>query len=82
MISLPVTIAYLLTILQYMLKYHDVKTKGGVDFAEHLVAYYRAKESYFKDGSMLLQALKSWESKFSKDITDVSNITLRERLHK
>lgn len=82
MISLPVTIAHLLTILQYMLKYHDVKTKGGVDFAEHLVAYYRAKESYFKDGSMLLQALKSWESKFSKDITDVSNITLRERLHK
>ena len=68
--------------LQYMLKYHDVKTKGGVDFAEHLVAYYRAKESYFKDGSMLLQALKSWESRFSKDITEVSDITLRERLHK
>ena len=59
-----------------MLKYHDVKTKGGVDFAEHLVAYYRAKESYFKDGSMLLQALKSWESKFSKDITEVSDDTV------
>ena len=54
-----------------MMKYHDVKTKGGVDFAEHLVAYYRAKESYFKDGNTLLQALKSWEGKFSKDITEV-----------
>ena len=68
-----------LLLVQYMLKYHDVKTKGGVDFAEHLVAYYRAKESYFKDGSMLLQALKSWESKFSKDITEVSNTRLREK---
>lgn len=64
---------------QYMLKYHDVKTKGGVDFAEHLVAYYRAKESYFKDGGTLLQALKSWESKFSKDITEVSKLRERER---
>ena len=65
-----------------MLKYHDVKTKGGVDFAEHLVAYYRAKESYFKDGSMLLQALKSWESKFSKDITEVSALRGVYTLHK
>ena len=54
-----------------MMKYHDVKTKGGLDFAEHLVAYYRAKESYFKDGNTLLQALKIWESKLSKDITEV-----------
>ena len=67
------------SVTQYMLKYHDVKTKGGVDFAEHLVAYYRAKESYFKDGSMLLQALKSWESKFSKDITEVTSATLSKR---
>ena len=57
-----------------MMKFLDVKTKGGVDFAEHLIAYYRAKEGYFKDGSMLLQALKTWESKFGKDITEVGSL--------
>ena len=31
---------------QYMLKVNDVKTKRGVDFAEHLVGYYQAQETY------------------------------------
>jgi len=29
-----------------MLKVNDVKTKRGVDFAEHLVGYYQAQEAY------------------------------------
>lgn len=33
-------------VLQYMLKVNDVKTKRGVDFAEHLVGYYQAQEAY------------------------------------
>lgn len=31
---------------QYMLKVNDVKTKRGVDLAEHLVGYYQAQEKY------------------------------------
>ena len=30
---------------QYMLKFNDVKTKEGVDLAEHLIAYYHAQET-------------------------------------
>ena len=29
-----------------MLKVNDVKTKRGVDLAEHLVGYYQAQEKY------------------------------------
>ena len=72
---LCVLLCFAIVPVQYMMKYQDVKTKGGVDFAEHLVAYYRAKESYFMDGNTLLHALKSWESKFSKDITEVGGAT-------
>ena len=74
-----------------MLKVNDVKTKRGVDLAEHLVGYYQAQEkycmqrcslnllrftnfhlySYFSDGKTLLQALKSWESKFTAQISEV-----------
>lgn len=31
--------------LQYMLRFNDVKTKEGVDLAEHLIAYYHAQET-------------------------------------
>jgi len=60
-----------LGVCEYMLKVNDVKTKRGVDFAEHLVGYYQAQEAYFNDGKTLLQALKSWESKFTTQISEL-----------
>ena len=57
--------------LQYMLKFNDVKTKRGVDFAEHLLGFYQAQEGYFKDGNTLLQALKLWEAKLKKENGEV-----------
>ena len=56
---------------QYLLKYNDVKTKRGVELAEHLLAYHQAQETYFKDNSNLINALKQWESKFQGQITEV-----------
>ena len=32
--------------MQYLLKFNDVKTKRGVDMAEHLVGFYQAQERY------------------------------------
>ena len=58
--------------VQYLLKYNDVKTKRGVDLGEHLLAYYQAQEGYFKDGSTILNALKTWESKFKGQLSEVS----------
>jgi len=54
-----------------MLKYNDVKTKRGVDLGEHLLAYYQAQEGYFKDSSTILNALKTWESKFKGQLNEV-----------
>lgn len=54
-----------------MLKYNDVKTKRGVELAEHLQGHYQAQESYFKDGSTILNALKQWEAKFQGQISEV-----------
>lgn len=56
---------------QYLLKYNDVKTKRGVELAEHLVAYYQAQDTYFKDNSQILNALRQWESKFQGQISEV-----------
>ena len=55
-----------------MLKYNDVKTKRGVELAEHLIAYHQAQESYFKENSDILNALKQWETKFQGQIAEVS----------
>lgn len=60
-----------LGVCEYMLKFNDVKTKEGVDLAEHLIAYYHAQETYFKDGGMVLAALKSWEAKFNGQVTEL-----------
>ena len=57
---------------QYMLKYNDVKTKRGVDVGEHLLAYYQAQDGYFKDGSTILNSLKTWESKFKGQLNEVN----------
>lgn len=54
-----------------MLKYNDVKTKRGVELAEHLLAYNQAQETYFKDNSSLINALKQWEIKFKGQIAEV-----------
>ena len=54
-----------------MLKYNDVKTKRGVDLAEHLLAYYQAQESYFKENANILNALKQWETKLQGTIGEV-----------
>ncbi len=57
--------------MQYLLKYNDVKTKRGVDLAEHLLAYHQAQDTYFKDNIQILNALRQWESKFQGQITEV-----------
>jgi hypothetical protein len=48
-----------------------VKTKRGVDLAEHLLAYHQAQETYFRDNSSLIIALKQWETKFQGQIAEV-----------
>ncbi len=58
-------------LLQYMSKFNDVKTKRGVDFAEHLVAYYQAQEEYFQDGNLVMKALKAWEERFTTQCSEV-----------
>lgn len=58
-------------LLQYLLKYNDVKTKRGAELAEHLLAYQQAHETYFKDNSNLITALKQWETKFKGQISEV-----------
>jgi Arf-GAP/SH3 domain/ANK repeat/PH domain-containing protein len=60
-----------LGVCEYLLKFNDVKTKEGVDLAEHLIAYYHAQDIYFKEGGMVLAALKQWESRFNGQITEV-----------
>ena len=55
-----------------MTKFNEVKTKRGVDLAEHLVAYYQAQEEYFQDGNLIMKALKSWEEKFTTQCSEVS----------
>lgn len=57
--------------VQYLLKYNDVKTKRGVDLAEHLLAYYQAQDTYFKDNIQILNALRQWESRFQGQIAEV-----------
>ena len=57
--------------LQYMLKYNDVKTKRGTELAEHLLAFHQAQESYFKENSDILNALKQWETKFQGQLAEV-----------
>lgn len=57
--------------MQYLLKYNDVKTKRGVDLAEHFLAYHQAQETYFKDNSQLVIALKQWEAKFQGQLAEV-----------
>lgn len=57
--------------VQYLLKYNDVKTKRGVDLAEHLLAYHQAQETYFKENSNILNALKQWEAKFHGQLAEV-----------
>ena len=57
--------------LQYLLKYNDVKTKRGVELAEHLLAYYQAQDTYFKDNAQIINALRQWESKFQGQIGEV-----------
>lgn len=48
-----------------------MKTKRGVELAEHLLAYHQAQETYFKDNSNLINALKQWETKFQGQIAEV-----------
>ena len=48
-----------------------MKTKRGVELAEHLLAYYQAQETYFKESTTILNALKQWEAKFKGQITEV-----------
>ena len=62
-----------------MLKVNDVKTKNGVDLAEHLISFYQAQESYFKDGNTLLQALKQWEGKLNTQMHDLRVVQDEER---
>ena len=57
--------------VQYLLKYNDVKTKRGVELAEHLLAYYQAQDAYFKDNAQIINALRQWESKFQGQIAEV-----------
>lgn len=66
-------------VCEYMLKVNDVKTKNGVDLAEHLISFYQAQESYFKDGNTLLQALKQWEGKLNTQMHDLRAIQDEER---
>ncbi len=54
-----------------MSKFNEVKTKRGVDLAEHLVAYYQAQEDYFQDGNLIMKALKAWEGRFSTQCSEV-----------
>lgn len=56
---------------EYLLKYNEVKTKRGVDLAEHLLAYNQAQETYFKDNSNLINALKQWQTKFQGQISEL-----------
>ncbi len=56
---------------QYMSKFNEVKTKRGVDLAEHLVAYYQAQEDYFQDGNLIMKALKAWEGRFTTQCSEV-----------
>jgi hypothetical protein len=60
-----------LGVCEYMLRFNDVKTKEGVDLAEHLVAYYHAQDTYFREGGMVLAALKNWEARFNSQISQV-----------
>ena len=32
-------------LLQYMLRFNDIRNKQGVDLAEHLIAYYHAQDT-------------------------------------
>ena len=55
-----------------MLKALDVRMKRGVDLADHLVGYYQgAQESYFSDGSKLLNAMQQWETKLSTQLSEI-----------
>ncbi len=54
-----------------MSKFNDVKSKRGVDLAEHLVAYYQAQEDYFQDGNLIMKALKAWEGRFTTQCSEV-----------
>jgi Arf-GAP/SH3 domain/ANK repeat/PH domain-containing protein len=60
-----------LGVCEYMLRFNDVKTKEGVDLAEHLVAYYHAQDTYFREGGMVLAALKNWEARFNSQISQM-----------
>lgn len=61
-----------LGVCEYMLKALDVRMKRGVDLADHLVGYYQgAQESYFSDGSKLLNAMQQWETKLSTQLSEI-----------
>ncbi|XP_064381820.1 arf-GAP with SH3 domain, ANK repeat and PH domain-containing protein 1-like isoform X2 [Halichondria panicea] len=59
-----------LGVVEYMSKFNEVKTKRGVDLAEHLVAYYQAQEDYFQDGNLIMKALKAWEGRFTTQCSE------------
>lgn len=39
-----------IAIADYMVKVNEIKTKKGVELLEHMVDYYKAQSSYFRDG--------------------------------
>lgn len=37
-------------LLQYLIKFNEIKTKKGIELLQHLVEYYHAQTNYFQDG--------------------------------
>lgn len=60
-----------LQMCEYLFKVNEIKAKKGAELVQHLVEYYRAENSYFRDGLKTVEHFQSYIDELSSHVSKI-----------
>ncbi|CAG10243.1 unnamed protein product, partial [Tetraodon nigroviridis] len=73
------TLKEILSVLQYLIKVNEIKTKKGVDLLQNLIKYYHAQCNFFQDGLKTADKLKQYIEKLAADLYNIKQTQDEEK---
>lgn len=62
-----------LQMCEYLVKVNEIKAKKGAELVLHLVEYYRAENSYFRDGLKTVEHFQSYIDELSSHVSQIKS---------